>query len=343
MPEPIGGAMSIYDTQKRLKAVKHSTIIWLALVLLTDLSLAAGMVYSPDGTIALALVVVMAFFTLIIPYMFGEKKVKKIAAAGLVIILVVGFIEGFVYLNALYSIEPEPTHSKDDVLTGGLVAPYQDTDATNFTYTVVYNGGMLNSDVRLNVSDIAGGNVELNVSMFLAPGENASASPREYIYWAELPGSMYQYRFETLDDSGNYTVTYLALGPINAPMSKFVAPICLYAVMTMFLQAGMLFLIGLLMYWWLRKGKEERAKWHTDLDESKPPKGGGDFKCTDCGALVGNDDKFCPKCGVKFDDADDGKKGDAKGAPRPAEKELTEPKPVEFEKPEKGSEEGKQP
>jgi multisubunit Na+/H+ antiporter MnhB subunit len=104
MPEPIRGAMSIYDIQKRLKSVKHSTVIWLALVFMTDLSLAIGMVYSPDGTIALALVVVMAVFTLVIPYMFGEKNVKKIAAAGLVVILVVGLLEGFIYLNALYNV-----------------------------------------------------------------------------------------------------------------------------------------------------------------------------------------------------------------------------------------------
>ena len=332
--------MSIYDTQKRLKAVKHSTIIWLALVFLTDMSLAVGMVYSPDGTVALALVVVMAFFTLIIPYMFGEKNVKKIAAAGLVIILVVGFLEGFVYLNALYNVDPEATHSEDNVLTGGIVTPYQNVDATNFTYTVVYNGNRSDShtDVRLNVSDIAGGVVELNVTMYLVSGENASAASREYVYWAELPGSMYQYRFETLDNDGNYTVTYLALGPINAPMSQFVAPICLYSVMTMFLQAGMIFLIGLLMYWWLRRGKEERAKWRTDLDESKPSKA-ADFKCTDCGAFVSDDDKFCPKCGVRFDDSGANKTDDAKDA----EGEPVAPKPVEFEKPAEETEEGKQP
>ena len=334
--------MSIYDTQKRLKAIKHSTVIWLALVFLTDLSLAVGMVYSPDGTVALAMVVVMALFTLLIPYMFGEKNVKKIAAAGLVIILVVGFIEGFVYLNALYDVAPEASHSKDNVLTEGTVYPYQNEDATNFTYTVVYNGGLPNADVRLNVSDIAGGDVELNETMFLAPGQNASASPRKYIYWAELPGSMYQYRFETADNDGNYTSTYLALGPINAPMGKFVAAICLYAVMTMFLQAGMLFLIGLLMYWWLRKGKEERAKWKTEVEASSPSKS-ADFKCTDCGAFVSNEDKFCPKCGVKFDDSDDGKKDDSKGESKATEKQLAEPKPVEYGKPMEEPEEGKQP
>ncbi|MFH0816030.1 MAG: zinc ribbon domain-containing protein [Methanobacteriota archaeon] len=336
--------MSIYDTQKRLKAVKHSTIIWLALVFLTDISLAIGMVYSPDGTVALALVVVMAFFTLIIPYMFGEKNVKKMAAAGLVVILVVGLLEGVIYLNALYSVNPEATRSGDSILTEGLVTPYQDVSATNFTYTVVYSGNLPDSlaDVRLNVSDIAGGDVELNATMHLAPGENASASSRRYIYQAELPGSMYQYRFETFDNSGNYTTTSSALGPINAPMGQFIAPICLYAVMTMFLQAGMLFFIGLLMYWWLRKGKEERAKWKTELGESKPPKG-ADFKCTDCGAFVSDDDKFCPKCGVKFDDSDSDRKGDDKGDEKQPEKELGESKPVEYEKSVERPEEGKKP
>jgi hypothetical protein len=335
--------MSIYDTQKRLKGVKHSTIIWLALVFLTDLSLAVGMVYSPDGTVALALVVVMAFFTLIIPYMFGEKKVKKMAAAGLVIILVVGLIEGAIYLNALYSVQPESIRSEDNLLTQGLVTPYQDIHATNFTYTVMYHGNLsiAQADVRLNVSDIAGG-VELNVTMHLAPGENASATPRKYIYWAELPGSMYQYRFEALDDGGNYTYSYSALGPINAPMGQFIVPICLYAVMTMFLQAGMLFLIGLLMYWWLRKGKEERAKWRTEVDESRSSKA-ADFKCTDCGAFVSTEDKFCPKCGVRFDDSDGTKSLGAGSDAKPGENDAVEPKPVEFEKPAEGPEEGKNP
>jgi hypothetical protein len=72
----------------------------------------------------------------------------------------------------------------------------------------------------------------------------------------------------------------------------------------------MLFLIGLLMYWWLRKGKLERQKWKAELEEATPKKGG--FKCTECGAEVGDDDKFCPKCGVKFDD--DSKAADGKGA-----------------------------
>jgi energy-coupling factor transporter transmembrane protein EcfT len=301
--------MSIYDTQKRLGAMKHSFAIWPALVFLTNLSIAVATVYSPNWYLALAMIVSAAFFTLIIPYMFGVKSVKRIAAAGLAIILVVGFLQGLVYLNALYNIGQEAVGSEDGQLTMGTVSPYKSVGETNFTYSVTYNGGAPHSDVAvwLNITDIAGRGNEYYLAVPLQPGQDPQASPRIYSGSFELPASIYHYRFE-LEDGTNSTVTEETLGPITAPMADFIAPICLYAVMTMLLQTGMMFLIGLLMYWWLRKGRMERSKWKIQMDEPLEQKAGG-FKCTSCGATVGSDDRFCPKCGEEFEeDGHDGSK-----------------------------------
>ena len=95
---------------------------------------------------------------------------------------------------------------------------------------------------------------------------------------------------------------------------------------SMFCNIGLLFLIIVLLYWWLGTAKEKRKVWDQALREKEdgPDEvtGGGPkpFSCDQCGAGVGEDDNFCPKCGERFDGVEEGSKPEA-----PAEAESTAP------------------
>jgi len=319
--------MGIYSIQAKMKAIKHYRLIWITLIFMVDLLISVAMVYSPTAMVAFALTVAMAIITFTIPYMFGEKSVKRMALAGILVIFVVGMLFGAIYINALYNTPPEATNSTNNALTDGTVTPYQGPENTNFVYDVTYHGtinpGM---ELNVNITDIAGNDYTLNKTMGLK--SNVSATVHVYEFNTTLPPSMYQYRFE-LGDGKNTTYTLLNLGPINAPMSQFLGSLMLYGMMTMLLQVGMLYLIVLLMYWWLRKGRIERSKWTSGAYDKKASKSStsSGFTCTSCGADVDDTDKFCPKCGEKFEDEPkDAKKDEGKKA---------EEKPVEF----KGSKE----
>ncbi len=342
--------MGIYALQKRLNSIRYSQVIWTVLVAVVDISIMAAMIYTYDSTVDMVLIVLAALLTLLIPYFFGEKVIKKMAITGIVVVLVSGGVFGQLYLQDIYDSPLPALHSESELLTDGSVTPYSAEGVADFHLEVTYVGDLPDSNVsvRLSIFDMTD-SVQTDpfinqTLMTLKAGESATASPRVYETDVVLPQSMYQHYFELYED-GNWTAGWGTTGPMNARMSDYTGAMVMFGMATIFLQVGMLFLIGLLMYWWLRKGKLERDKWRADLAEVTPKKGG--FKCTECGAEVGDEDKFCPKCGVKFDDdskaADDNAspEGDLDKAKEESAASSVEPKPVEFEK--ENPEEGKEP
>lgn len=328
--------MNIYALQKRLKAIKHSRLIWMAIVLAVDVAIAAVMAYTtfyaifePSYSfIFFAMTITMAVLTLMIPYIFGEKSVKKMALFGLLIFVVAGMVFGLAYLNTLFAFEPDPSESKNGVLTQGTVAPLHGASNSNFTFEVFYDGPNSHADmsVRVNVSDTFDEYNYVNKTMALKAGSNGTANERYYTFSTTLKPSVYQYRFECEDSNGT-TVTMWNLGPLNEKQDKYTAPFLLSGVLSILSQVAIVFFLGLLMYWWLRRGRIERAKWASEgMDRKTVPKTttSSGFTCTSCGADVDDDDKFCPKCGEKFED------------------EPKEVKPVEFKSEEKPAEPAKE-
>jgi len=52
--------MNIYAIQARMKAIKHSRLIWIMLVFIVDLLIATSMVYAPDANVAFVLTLAMS-------------------------------------------------------------------------------------------------------------------------------------------------------------------------------------------------------------------------------------------------------------------------------------------
>jgi hypothetical protein len=341
--------MSIYDIQKRLNSLRFSRLIWMGLVIALNVAVAVVVILFPTIWSFYIMMISTAVFTLLVPYMFGEKSIKKLAVFGLVLITISGVIAAYatwqVALDDIYSEESETVGSDDGLLADGTSAPYFGYGVTNFTFTVTYTGGWSADDVQayVNITPylLGGENARHNVTMAPEDPANVGLTPRPYVAHVELDEkAIYMYQFIVVD--GNSTaVTEWNLGPINVEKSEAQPTLIMVSTMIILLQSGMLFLIGLLMYWWLRKGKQEREKWRAELEESKPKKGGG-FKCTSCGAEVGDDDKFCPKCGEKFEESGGGAANEESKDGQAAAKEAIEPKPVEYADAEKEAGEGKE-
>ncbi|MCK5398251.1 MAG: zinc ribbon domain-containing protein, partial [Thermoplasmata archaeon] len=138
------------------------------------------------------------------------------------------------------------------------------------------------------------------------------------------------YHLAIIDDEGIYSHVYslnfqganthslnttVALGPLVGDESASYGFYALIGIPSMFCNIGMLFVILVLLYWWIGTAKEKRAAWDIDLREKEAVLDDGDdaeedddskpFTCDECGASVGVEDNFCPKCGERFDEEDD--------------------------------------
>jgi len=135
------------------------------------------------------------------------------------------------------------------------------------------------------------------------------SDPGIYSYWFAIVF------YESQTNSVNTTV---GLGPlVGTEIDNWGTYIPIGAA-SMFCNIGLLFLIIVLLYWWLETAKEKRKTWDIalrdkeddvqkddapikddSLEEKKP------FTCDQCGAGVGDNDNFCPKCGERFDGVED--------------------------------------
>jgi len=128
---------------------------------------------------------------------------------------------------------------------------------------------------------------------------------------------IYSHWFAIVFDSGNdinSVNTTVGLGPlVGSELDNWSMYIPIGAL-SMFCNIGLLFLIIVLLYWWLNVAREKRRTWDKALrqkeDEAvaETPEARDDaleekkpFTCDQCGAGVGVDDNFCPKCGERFD------------------------------------------
>jgi hypothetical protein len=131
---------------------------------------------------------------------------------------------------------------------------------------------------------------------------------------------IYSYWFALVFGTGterNSVNTTVALGPLVGSETDNWSSYIPLGAASMFCNIGLLFLIIVLLYWWLSVAKEKRKTWDIALkekeeeaaaevpakmddalEEKKP------FTCDQCGAGVGVDDNFCPKCGERFDGED---------------------------------------
>ncbi|MDD4308056.1 MAG: zinc ribbon domain-containing protein [Thermoplasmata archaeon] len=169
------------------------------------------------------------------------------------------------------------------------------------------------------------------------PSDQNYADGKEFYYTMSLEDAgIYSYWYAIVFGSGNElnsVNTTVALGPlVGSELDNWALYIPIGAA-SMFCNIGLLFLIVVLLYWWLKVAKEKRRTWDEALREKEDEDGKKDdgtatddaldekkpFTCDQCGAGVGEDDNFCPKCGERFDGVEDEPKKGGKSKTDPPE------------------------
>lgn len=286
--------------------------------------------------------VLVAFGTFGIPYLLGVRKAKKFLVLGTVVILFTGIIYGG--MIAYFLVHPTaaqtPAHDDSNILTGGIVTPYNGNQNTVFEFkvTLTYNGTYVNNS-RVNLyiygnqahpgfikytNDPYSPQYLSNVSM--TRGNNGL-----YSYKTNLEGDIYNYAFRvtipgltnpatkqnwTIYDT--VTASRAALqGPVTRSVTSLAGEYILLLVIYSYIYFGLLFYVLVGMYWWTQRAKHDREKYLERVDKDDTggkPKSA--FTCSSCGADVGESAAKCPKCGESFEDDDSGgekgKSGDGK-------------------------------
>ena len=210
-------------------------------------------------------------------------------------------------------------------LANGTLTPYQGgiSDTYEFNITLYSNGTFVTQpEVMLAYASASYGDISTPYM------EEVDASDTNYV-----DGKDFHY-IATIDKAGVYSHTFsvnfqgthrnslnttVELGPLVGDETNSYGVYALIGIPSMFCNIGMLFIILVLLYWWIGTAKEKRKSWDMALldkeselekdmaaddgesidDNDKP------FTCDQCGANVGVDDNFCPKCGERFDEVED--------------------------------------
>ena len=203
-------------------------------------------------------------------------------------------------------------------LGNGTVAPYKGEPGQTYRFSVtVYSNDTELPEVYMGYARGVWG---LEGSL---PMQETDASDSYFADGKEYHNDL------VLDDVGIYSLWYalvfgsgteanslnttVALGPLVGSETDNWSTYIPIGAVSMFCNIGLLFLIIVLLYWWLGTAKAKRKVWDEALREKEGESGKKDdkarddalepkpFSCDQCGAPVGVDDNFCPKCGERFD------------------------------------------
>ncbi|MFO7618139.1 MAG: zinc ribbon domain-containing protein [Thermoplasmata archaeon] len=208
-------------------------------------------------------------------------------------------------------------------LENGTVEPYQNEVGLEYTFRVtLYSNATESPDVRVGyLRDIWGMEGDKYYMSEVETSDTNYLDGKDYYFVmaGDNPG-IYFHWFSVVFGSGSeaYSLnTTMALGPLVGSQADNWGTYIPMGAVTMFCNIGLLFLIIVLLYWWLGTAKAKRKVWDEALREKeeeadeKDGKATDDalefkpFSCDQCGAPVGVDDNFCPKCGERFDGVDD--------------------------------------
>lgn len=279
-----------------LKKSKLLWILYIPLTILVNISLAL------TGT-CLALIM-LGVITFGIPYLFGVRSVKTFLKAGIMIILITGILFGAIYThfmyNQIYFFEARTV--EDTHLVNGTVTPYKGGENTSFNFTVKYIGteSEENITVYVNITGLAS---KYKKSFELK--KNGTI----YYYEIILDENIYKYIFAAnLSRADEWVKTEEGFGPITMSYSDIMISQIIFGVISLFLNAGIIFFMVIALFYWRKTGQEDRRRWDEQqkAKEEKPKEEEkeeeeGDYECTKCGASVDADATKCWKCGEVFE------------------------------------------
>ncbi|MEW5936690.1 MAG: zinc ribbon domain-containing protein [Candidatus Thermoplasmatota archaeon] len=283
--------MNIYAVQARLSKIRYAIAIWILLVLLCDLLLGLVSVIWHGGNswVAYGAIVGAAFLTLLIPYIFGEKRVKVMALAGLLTITIAGAATGAATLSYIYEGWVAPYEDPAGPVHNVTLTPYMNVEGGAYTFTAQYEGAEPPGSLNLTLYDFSKPFWARTDPIVLSV--NRSNDSALYSITYSPPPGLYRHSFA----AGGIPYTE-AWGPINSPYVDNLPLFMMLGVTQFLISIWFLFAIGLLLYWWLRKGQMMRREWADAKRTART------FKCSACGAMVDADASFCPKCGERFEE-----------------------------------------
>lgn len=282
--------MNIYAVQARLSRIRYALVVWILLVLACDLLLGLVAVVWHGGNpwVIYGASIAAAFFTLIIPYIFGEKRIKVMALVGLVTVTLAGAAAGAITLSYIYQGKIAPYEDTSGPLRNVTLTPYMNVEGGAYTFTAEYVGTEPPESLNLTLFDFSRAPWERTDPIVLVVNRSNTTSSLYSITYYPPPG-LYRHSFAA--DGILYTEGW---GPINSPYVDNMPLFMVLGMIQFLVSIWFLFALGLLLYWWLRKGQMMRREW------ADARKAAGTLKCSECGAMVGADASFCPRCGEKF-------------------------------------------
>jgi hypothetical protein len=209
-------------------------------------------------------------------------------------------------------------------LTDGIVDVYRGEPGQNYRFTVrLYSDSISTTppNVRMGYAKGIWG-IEGTPDMIESDSADLNyLDGKDYYYDLNINGAgIYSYWFAIVFDDAqmNSVNTTVGLGPlVGSELDNWGTYVPIGAA-SMFCNIGLLFLIIVLLYWWLETAKEKRKTWDIALRDKEDEVQGNDatvkddaldekkpFTCDQCGASVGAEDNFCPKCGERFDGEED--------------------------------------
>lgn len=300
---------------------------WFRLIYLVLLGLASGSMFfafafSQAGCLAIFVIALTAF---VVPFWFGERRSRRHVVNGVIVFLVALLVltvlrTDFVLNLPPVEIQSDPAFGADPSMTlrMGNVTPYHAAGPTNFTFRVLLNttdnATPAEFNVWLNLTTFTGF-VPTEASFPMGPDpSNLTTNAKNgtwYVTNATLYGAVYGFGFAVRRlASGNWTSTFVFLGPIAAPYETWLAYSALGSSSTILIT--FVFFVFILFLWWYsgrmrrtRAGMADRA--HELRKESPRAESGkagksAAFTCTNCGADVTGDASSCPKCGAVFEE-----------------------------------------
>ncbi|HEX9340472.1 MAG TPA: zinc ribbon domain-containing protein [Thermoplasmata archaeon] len=317
---------------RKFRGTRWFRVVYVAILI----ALVAQLYVLTASALACLILFLMPFSVFLIPYYFGERRMRHFALNALPIFVIATLLAGAMQTQALLaqsdpvelSSASVPSSAPTMALENGTVSPYHADPGRDFTFRVrlitTVDGNYSTYNVSLNLTVIEGvSGSQPSFPMAYSPGPNSSTNTRDgtwYVATLPLGGSIYGYAFSVTDNAGNWTYTSSDFGPITASGTAFYGFFTYYTGLSMTFPALFYFVI-LFMWWYTRRMRDNRTRMlGTEIPKEKPvpepgnkavekpTEAGGKaskaaaFTCTNCGADVGEDDEKCPKCGAVFED-----------------------------------------
>ncbi len=246
-----------------------------------------------------------------IPYFFGLKSKKKLAAWGIILIVLLSVPFSISYIESQKSLANTTQSTTDGAMVDGKLTPIYGNSSTDYTFSILVKDVNI-TQVNIIIADYWTGATDRNVTMT----STDVAEGRLFTYSTTLQNNTEYAHFFKADNGQKWVMTSGNYGPIQVSDSDLYIHWLPTLMLALFIQVGVLYFLLLGLSYMSERSKAKVAEMEKQYGAKggklPPSKDGKDekFVCSECGADVPSSADKCPQCGDKFDDA--GKAEEAK-------------------------------